>query len=107
MTEPCPHPGFRAEVDVIWMPDVAAWTADVRIRCEACAEPFTFVGVEAGLSSDGPRVSVQGTELHVPIRPESARMGPMHRWGFTIRPVEVKPGTEPSPASTDATDRLS
>lgn len=100
MTDPCAHPGFAAAVDV---------TADVRIRCEACDEPFTFIGVEAGLSSDGPRVSVQGTELHLPIAPESARMGPLHRWGFTIAPVKVAPAEpEPLPRTSEtAPERLS
>lgn len=51
---------------------VAAFSADVRIRCADCGEPFRFIGMSAGLSGAGPRCSVDETTAALPIRPASA-----------------------------------
>jgi hypothetical protein len=83
----CPHPDFDAEVDVNRLEDIGAFTADVRIRCIACGEPFAFVGIPAGLSSDGPRVSVSGLEVHLPLRPVSAGLGNPTPYGFSVTAV--------------------
>lgn len=66
----CPHPDFAAEVDVNRLEDIGAFTADVRIRCIACGTRFQFIGPEVGLLGDRPMVSLDGCELHVPVRPE-------------------------------------
>lgn len=83
----CPHPDFDAVVDVNRLEDIGAFTADVRIRCIACGEPFSFVGIPAGLSSEGPRVSVSGLEVHLPLRPASAGLGNPTTYGFSVTVV--------------------
>lgn len=88
----CPHSGHRAEVDVIFLEDVGAWTADVRISCDACGEKFRFVGVQPGLSGAGPRRSIEGTELHVPIRPVSQSDEPTGMMGYTVQ-ISDGPGS--------------
>jgi len=80
----CAHPDFAAEVDVIRLEDIGAFSADVRIHCTGCGENFTFVGVEPGLSSEGPRVSISGLEVHLPIRPESDHDTPLGHYGFSV-----------------------
>jgi hypothetical protein len=83
----CTHVEFAAEVDVNRLEDVGAFTADIRIRCLACDEPFVFVGpMKMGLSATEPRVNIDGSELHVPVQPSSwGRVG-LIRWaGYTAK----------------------
>lgn len=69
----CSHENFQAVVEVNRLGDpVEAFIADVRITCLDCDEKFRFNGVKAGLSPTEPRVSVDETELHLPIRPASS-----------------------------------
>jgi hypothetical protein len=75
--KPCPHEHFDAEVGVNRLtsePDgpVNAYSADIRIRCVQCDEPFRWIGVQAGVKPDRPMVSVDETELRAPIRPASS-----------------------------------
>jgi hypothetical protein len=75
--KPCPHEGFDAVVEVNRLtsePDgpVTAYSADIRIGCAQCGEPFRWTGVQAGLMPDRPMVSVDETQLRAPIRPASA-----------------------------------
>jgi hypothetical protein len=75
--KPCPHEDFRADVEVNRLTDVdggpvTGYSADVRIRCAQCDEPFRWIGVQAGLNSGRPMVSVDETELHAPVRPASS-----------------------------------
>jgi hypothetical protein len=81
----CEHPEFNAEVDVVRLDDVGAFTAAVRIHCLACDEPFVFIGsLPSGLSSMEPRVNIDGSELRAPIQPASwGRTGLIGYVGFT------------------------
>lgn len=80
MTDPdraCPHPDFDAVVEVNRLTKgddgpVEAYIADIRVSCQACGEPFRWIGVQAGLMPTKPMVSVDETELHAPIRPASS-----------------------------------
>jgi hypothetical protein len=85
----CTHPDFAAEVDVNRLADVGAFSADVRIRCSACSEPFVFVGsLLSGLSPTEPRVNMDGTELRIPIQPRSwGRTGLIGYAGFDVKVV--------------------
>lgn len=74
----CKHETFAAEVDVIRLVDehdadlVTGYTADVRVRCADCGEPFRWTGVKAGWLPSQPMCSVDEFELHAPLRPASA-----------------------------------
>lgn len=75
----CEHPHFKAQVAVHRLTDdagpgspVTGYSADVRVECVACGEPFTFLGVSAGVSRKLPMCSVDGTEARMPIQPRSA-----------------------------------
>jgi hypothetical protein len=74
----CPHDDIAATVEISRLqradddPTIVAYLADLRVECVACGEPFRFSGVAAGLSYTEPRVSVDGRELHAPMRPASA-----------------------------------
>ena len=73
----CEHMDFGSVVEVnrITQSDggpVIAYSADVKVECAHCGEQFRFIGVPAGLSPAHPTVSVDETELRVPIRPASA-----------------------------------
>jgi hypothetical protein len=89
----CDHPDFTADVDVnrIGTGDTddgspRAYMADVRVSCLACGERFEWMGLAAGMSFAHPMVSVDGTELHAPMRPASAGSNFGHGLpGFTIR----------------------
>jgi len=72
---PCEHPDFRANVAVARLAEreggsVVRFSADVKIECAKCGEPFRFIGVGAGVSFQGPCVSIDGLELRAPIQPQ-------------------------------------
>lgn len=66
----CTHPDAMVEVDFNRLLDTGRFSADIRIRCKDCNEPFRFLGVEPGLSTYRPMCSVDGLELRAPIEPE-------------------------------------
>lgn len=55
---------------------VTSFSVDVRIQC-VCGEPFVFIDLPFGLSPREPRVSFDGQELRLPVRPADAPDG----WG--------------------------
>lgn len=75
---PCLHENFDAFVDVGRITasetdqTVIGYSAEIRVTCRDCAEPFRWTGVQAGLSPRGPMCSVDETELRAPLRPASA-----------------------------------
>ena len=73
----CAHEHFNAYVDVNRLvkpgtTQVEAYSADIRVTCAGCGEPFRWTGLRAGLSPRGPMCSVDETEMHAPLRPASA-----------------------------------
>lgn len=73
----CAHEEFEVWADINRLSEeeggpIHAYSADIRIRCKDCQEPFRFIGVPAGVLGDRPACSVDETELHAPIRPASA-----------------------------------
>lgn len=43
------------------------FTADVRVRCLECGEPFAFKGLPCGVSQNRPMVSADGLEARLPL----------------------------------------
>lgn len=76
--KPCPHEDFSATVEVNRLTGDGdgtvphAFSADIRVNCTQCGEPFRWIGVQAGLSGSKPMCSVDETELHAPLRPASS-----------------------------------
>lgn len=69
--QPCQHADeFGVTVTVTRMEDTGRFTADIKVRCASCGEPFRFLGVPPGIRWDRPTCSIDGLELHVPIEPE-------------------------------------
>lgn len=73
----CPHENFKAGVFVKRLTDhgdgpVVGYTADVRVQCADCGEPFRWIGCPAGVDPRRPAVSIDETELRAPLRPASA-----------------------------------
>lgn len=54
-----------------------AFTAELRITCVDCGEPFQFIGLPAGSSPVAPSVSVDGEEARMPIAPASGHASPL------------------------------
>jgi hypothetical protein len=76
----CPHERFEANVEVNRLAPAegrppTSYSADVRVWCADCEEPFEWVGAPVGLSPRAPAVSVDGRELRAPLRPASAPAG--------------------------------
>ena len=70
----CPHLNFNCFVDVNRIsgkdaePEkVVAYTADIRIECRNCGQPFEFFGLPFGLSFYRPTVSLDNRQLRVPL----------------------------------------
>lgn len=75
--KPCPHENFEANVGVNRLsPEEGApvhgFSADVRVHCADCEEPFRWTGLRAGLSMSHPMCSIDETTMHAPLRPASA-----------------------------------
>lgn len=75
IVDACDHPDFVADVSVNRIQKeeggrVAAYTADVRVKCAKCGRPFRWIGLQAGMSYSAPMVSVDGLELRAPIVPQ-------------------------------------
>lgn len=74
----CEHEDFSAVVEVNRLaasdddPTIVGYSADVRVECASCGERFVFVGAPVGLLPTKPACSVDGLELRVPLRPQSA-----------------------------------
>lgn len=73
----CLHEDFVAQVEINRLTateggPVTGYSADIRVECAVCGEPFRWTGVDAGLSSAHPMCSVDETTLVAPIRPASA-----------------------------------
>lgn len=99
----CEHVEFAAEVDAVRLTagehvgaPVTGYTADVRIRCAACGTRFQFVGPDVGLSGARPMVSLDGCEVHLPMRPEGEdRAEPVAMPGFSVRVTAAGPDARP------------
>lgn len=65
----CQHEKFAASVDVHRLIDVGRFQCDVRVKCAECDVEFSFLGPPLGLLMLGPSVSVDRTELSIPIEP--------------------------------------
>lgn len=63
----CKHENFEAYVDVNRLQDSGRFSADVRINCAQCKEPFRFLALPCGLDLNGATVSVDGTEARLAI----------------------------------------
>jgi hypothetical protein len=77
LDRPCPHEDFDVNVEVNRLADhdggpITGYSADIRVQCAACGEPFRWIGVPAGLSPRGPMCSIDETKLRAPLRPASA-----------------------------------
>jgi hypothetical protein len=73
----CPHENFAATVNVHRLTEVdngpvTGYTADIRVHCIDCEEPFRWIGAPAGASPRQPMVSIDETELRAPLRPASS-----------------------------------
>ncbi len=73
----CSHENFGGHAAVTRITDeqqtnVIGYSADIRVTCLDCGEPFRWIGAPAGLRPDRPCVSVDETELRAPLRPASS-----------------------------------
>lgn len=75
----CAHEQFHAKVDVTRLTDSGGFTADVRIKCIQCNEPFQFLGLPPGSRHDGAAVSIDGQEARLAICPASVQPNPLQQ----------------------------
>lgn len=73
----CEHNNFDAEVAVARVTSVdggpvTGYSADIRVRCADCGEPFRWTGLKAGMSPRHPMCSIDETTMTAPLRPASA-----------------------------------
>lgn len=76
--KPCPHEDFTAFVEVGRLtasegdPVPSAYSAEIRVECARCGEPFRWIGVQAGMSGGRPMCTPDETVLRAPLRPASS-----------------------------------
>jgi hypothetical protein len=74
---PCPHEDFDVYAAINRLTSVeggpvTGYSANIRVECRNCKEPFRWIGLPAGIDPRRPACSVDETELRAPIRPASA-----------------------------------
>jgi hypothetical protein len=67
----CNHENFQSRINVnrIEEPDELRFVADIQVRCSDCHAFFRFLGIPALEGNNSPHVSLDETELHIPIAP--------------------------------------
>lgn len=85
----CVHEDFACLVEVNRLTDVeggpvVGYSADIRIECAHCHEPFCFRGVPLGLSQFAPTGSFDGQTLTAPIHPMSDPTAGIGLLGFSV-----------------------
>lgn len=85
----CEHETFVATVEVNRLTEteggaLAGYSADIRVMCADCEEPFSFRGAPLGLSQYHPTQSVDGLELRAPIHPISDPLAGIGLPGFGV-----------------------
>ena len=70
MAADCKHLDFAAAVVVSRLEDSGRFMADIRIQCSECGVPMRFIGLPAGLDTNGACVSVDATEARLAIAPK-------------------------------------
>lgn len=70
----CPHPSFMSTVNVNRITDgeggpVTAYYAEMHINCTVCGVSFLFRCPDMGMLSDRPTISIDATEIRLPVAP--------------------------------------
>ena len=71
----CSHEQFASTCNVFIHTEsktsdkIVRYSADLKIHCTQCGQPMEFIGVPGGYSPMQPMVSIDFTELRIPIRP--------------------------------------
>lgn len=80
MSEPCEHGSdFEAKVSITTLEGTGQAIAKIECRCKDCGHPFQFLGLEAGLDTQGARVSPDGLEARIAISPQGVLPSPLQR----------------------------
>ena len=76
----CEHKKFSCNARIGRLTDseesteITGFRADIKIHCTECGQAFEFVGLEAGYSPIAPTVSIDSTELRIPIKPNTGQL---------------------------------
>ncbi len=70
----CEHKDFKACANIFRMPqeeggEIKSYCCDLKIECAECGMPFLFKGVPFGVTPVQPTMSIDRTELRIPIEP--------------------------------------
>lgn len=61
----CRHEQFAAAVAVNRFEDTGRFSAEIRVVCVQCREPFRAIGVQPGIAWDHPTCNIDGLERHL------------------------------------------
>ncbi len=59
--------------------------AEITINCSQCGKPFQFLGLQAGVDTQGATVSIDGLEARIGISPEGVRPNPFQKMSFGVQ----------------------
>lgn len=85
----CAHENFKCHCGVGRLSaeeggPITHYTAEIRIECAECGEPFQFLGLPMGHSAYGAATSVDALELRAAIKPQNGPMPPPGLIGFSV-----------------------
>lgn len=79
----CAHFNFAAQVNVGRLTnrdgEVTQFVADVTIHCADCGRKMQFLGLPAGMDTQGATMSVDGLEAHLALCPQGSELSPLDR----------------------------
>lgn len=73
----CEHKKFFSTTEITRLTTeqgkVKGFVLELHVACEECGQSFEFIGpsIPLGLSSEFPTVSLDGTEIRLPIKPST------------------------------------
>ena len=79
----CEHHNFAASVAVGRLTNrdgvVSNFTAEVTVHCADCGRKMQFLGLPAGVDTQGATVSVDGLEARLALSPQGEVLSPLDR----------------------------
>jgi hypothetical protein len=72
--ENCKHQDFHIHGNFSYLEDIDQFMLDLSVKCKQCDTPFHFIGFDFGCLLNRPAMSVDGTELRLPIAPGALKI---------------------------------
>lgn len=83
----CNHELLHFDISIVRLIDLPGQRRmmEVHVKCQACEEPFQFLGLPLGLHLGGSAMSVDGLEARLMIVPSSEHPNPLQQIAHDVQ----------------------